>query len=203
MSCVNITSLPTCIQLTHLGSVSFEFPLNEAWMFVCGEFDQFWRRWTILCWRRSSIWNSDPRQPLPHKVQKGKKKSKFQKWNFESIFSGSWQLHKAKRSLRLIFLFPERRFGFFLVFDERRLRSRIVFFLMFVNRRFWERGQEALLLAREEGLLLARGQEALLVRLEEHLARIRVPEKKTFDVRKWNRDPWKMLNWSFMEFLPD
>ena len=31
---------------------------------------------------------------------------------------------------------------------------------MFVNRRFWERGQEA-----------------LLVRLEEHLARIRVPEK--------------------------
>lgn len=84
------------------------------------------------------------------------------------------QLHKAKRSLRLILLFPERRFGFFLVFYERRFRSSI--FLMFVNRRFWERGQEALLLAREEGLLLARGQEALLVRLEEHLARIRVPD---------------------------
>jgi hypothetical protein len=82
------------------------------------------------------------------------------------------QLHKAKRSLRLILL--ERRFGFFLVFYERRFRSSI--FLMFVNWRFWERGQEALLLAREEGLLLARGQEALLVRLEEHLARIRVPD---------------------------
>jgi len=94
---------------------------------------------------------------LCHIKCKKVKKSKFQKWNFESIFSGSWQLHKAKRSLRLILLFPERRFGFFLVFYERRFRSRI--FLMFVNRRFWERGQEA-----------------LLVRLEEHLARIRVPD---------------------------
>jgi len=91
------------------------------------------------------------------KCKKVKKNPNFKNGILKVIFSGSWQLHKAKRSLRLILLFPERRFGFFLVFYERRFRSSI--FLMFVNRRFWERGQEA-----------------LLVRLEEHLARIRVPD---------------------------
>jgi len=55
----------------------------------------------FVCWRRNSIWDSDPRQPLPS-LQEDKKFKIKKISNIFFLATVAGQHHKAKCSLRLL-----------------------------------------------------------------------------------------------------